>query len=90
MPTQFYNTAVMKNKAAEIEAQNTELKSIITQMEGIVSELSAVWKDSAQSKFVQQFNDLKPELDSFCKSIAGFAERAVNHANEVEKNQDVL
>lgn len=88
--TQIYNTATIKNKANEIITQNGELKKIIAEMESIVSEMTGVWKDSAQTKFVQQFNQMKPELESFCKSIADFAQRAEDHANEVEKGQDVL
>ena len=43
------------------------------------------WKDAAQTKFVKQFNDMKPELDSFCKGVASFAERAEKHAKDVKK-----
>lgn len=88
--TQIYNTAVIKNKAGEITTQNGELKKLIAEMESVISEMSGVWKDSAQTKFVQQFNQMKPELESFCKSISDFAQRAENHAAEVEKGQEVL
>lgn len=88
--TQIYNTATIKAKAGEITTQNGELRKIIAEMESIVSEMSSVWKDSAQTKFVQQFNELRPELESFCKSIDSFAERAKIHAIKVEENSDVL
>ena len=88
--TQFYNTTAIKNKAEEIKTQNAELKKIIAEMEGIVNEISRVWQDCAQTKFVQQFNEMQPELDSFCKNIASYAERAENHAIAVEKDSTVI
>lgn len=88
--TQIYNTATMKAKAGEITTQNGELRKIIAEMETIVTEMGSVWKDSAQTKFVQQFNELRPELESFCKSIDSFAERAKNHAINVENTSDIL
>ena len=88
--TQIYNTATIKTKAGEITTQNGELRKIIAEMESIVSEMRSVWKDSAQTKFVQQFNELRPELESFCKSIDSFAERAMNHAIKVEEMSEVL
>lgn len=88
--TQIYNTATIKAKANEITSQNGELKKIVAEMASIVSEMTSIWRDSAQSKFVQQFNELKPELDSFCTNIDNFAERATAHAMSVEKNSEVL
>lgn len=88
--TQVYNTETIKAKAGEISAQNNELRKIIAQMESIIHDMSNVWKDNAQTKFVQQFNELKPDLDSFCKSIDSFAERAETHANDVIKVEPIL
>lgn len=88
--TQIYDTAAIKAKAGEITTQNSELRKIIIEMEGIVSDLSAVWQDSAQTKFVQQFNEMKPELESFCKNIDKFVVRAEKHVADIEKISPIL
>ena len=85
MATQFYETAQIEKKAAEVREQNAELRKIIASMEGIVRDLSSVWKDVAQTKFVKQFEELRPELDSFCSGIDKIAERAETHAKDVKK-----
>ena len=90
MSNQSYDTSALKNKAGDVRTQNAELRSMINQLEDLLNEMKGVWKDSAQTKFAQQFANMRPELDSFCKSIDSFAERAEQHATTVEQAEDVL
>ena len=83
MGTQLYNISEINKKAGEVRDQHKELKEIIASMDSIIEDLSSVWKDVAQTKFVKQFEQLRPELDKFCKSIESFAERAEKHAKDV-------
>lgn len=85
MATQLYDITQINKQVTNIRAQNEELAKTIQAMENIVRDLSSVWKDAAQTKFVQQFEELKPELDSFCKNITNFADRAEAHAKNVHK-----
>ena len=88
--TQIYDIAVIKTKAGDISTQNAELKKLIEEMGSIIDDMSRVWQDNAQTKFVKQFNELRPDLDRFCKGIDTLAERADTHAKTVEKNSEVL
>lgn len=85
MGTQYYEITQINHKAADIRQQSKQLEQTIQSMENIVNDLHSVWSDSAQLKFVQQFYDLKPELDSFCTTIERFAEQAEKHAADVLK-----
>lgn len=89
MGNQIYNTTEIKKRAGDIKTQNGDLRKVIAELDGIVSEMASVWKDTAQTQFVRKFNDLKPELDNFCKSIDSFADRAEQHAIVVENNEGV-
>lgn len=83
MGTQLYNISEINKKAGEVRGQHKELKDIIASMDSIVKDLSSVWKDAAQPKFVKQFEELRLELDKFCKAIDDFAQRAEKHAKGI-------
>lgn len=87
MPTQYYETVMMKNNAGSIEDENAKLRQIINELDEIVKSLPNVWKDAAQIKFAEKFNQMQPELNKFCSSIDSFASKAKEHALIVEKNE---
>ena len=83
--TQFYNIAQIHGKADEIDALQKELVANISDMENIITKMKTVWQDATRTKFVQQFETMRPDLDAFCKNIATLSRNAKAHAEAVEK-----
>ena len=83
MSTQIYNPEEIMNKAAAMNNQAGELQSLINQMAGVVESMGKAWVSPASSSFQARFNEIRPELDSFVKSINSFAERATAQARAV-------
>ena len=85
---QIYNPQEIINKAKEMRTQSEQLKKLINQMSGIVSEMRTVWQSPAQQKFSSRFSEIEPELSSFVTAINSFADRATAQAEAVLKSED--
>lgn len=83
MSTQIYNPEEIMNKASAMEAQATELQSLINQMASVVQNMRSAWESPAARSFEARFNEIQPDLLSFVKSINSFAERATAQAKAV-------
>lgn len=83
--TQFYELQQILNKANDIDTANAELKRNIQEMEDIVNDMKSVWEDATQTRFVQQFNAMQPDLEAFCTNISKLTQRAIQHVEDVKK-----
>lgn len=86
---QMYNPDEIISTANAMTEQSGELKNLIAQMGNIVSEMSSVWQSPAQSEFAAKFQDIEPQLTSFCTTVNSFAEKATSHANDVKASEGV-
>ena len=80
---QMYNPDEIISKANGMKEQSTELKSLINDMTNIVCEMRSVWQSPAQQRFTEKFEEIEPQLSSFCTNINSFAEKAIDHAKAV-------
>ena len=91
MDTNLYMQPKQVRKGAgEILEQRAELLRILSSLDEIVGKLPGVWQDPARVKFTNEYNNMRPEFDKFCEILKFFAERASEHANDVEKVSQIL
>lgn len=87
---QEYNPYEMKAKAETMKEQSTTLKTSISKMASVVSEMSSVWESPAANRFIAKFEEIRPELERFCKNIDDFADRATAQAVAVINSETVV
>lgn len=81
--TQEYNPQEMITAADELVKQKGLLQKEISNMRSIVEQMATVWQSDAQRAFTARFNEIDPQLSSFCTTIQSFADGAKNHAQAV-------
>ncbi len=87
---QMYNPDEIISKAKAMTDQSDELKKLINQMRNIVTEMGSVWQSPAQQAFTSKFEEIEPQLSSFCTTINSFADKATRHAKSVKDIEEVL
>lgn len=83
-PSQMHQTAdEVRNQKQKYESELAELVSTIT------NDLSKVWSGPAHDAFIEEFNKVKPDLDSLNELIGEFIkeiDRAADELNTVERS----
>ena len=84
---QIYNPDEIIKTSDNLEAKSKDLKKLIEQMRGIITEMGTVWQSPAQKTFASRFSEIEPQLTSFATTISSFAERAKAQAEAVRTSE---
>lgn len=90
MATSKYDFETMRTLGNKVIKESQELDSLITTVNGIVSEMASAWIDPAQTKFEAQWQEMSAKLKSYVPVIEEYGKAVNKHADKVEQAGSTL
>ena len=85
MATAKYDFETMRTLGNKVIKEATELSSLITTVNGAVTEMATAWSDPAQTKFESQWNEMSQKLKEYVPVIEEYGKAVKAHADKVEQ-----
>lgn len=85
MATASYDFEGMRQQAGKVTKGAEDLRTLITTVDGVVTEMASAWNDPAQKKFEQQWNEMSTKLKEYVPVIEEYGKAVNAHADKVEQ-----
>ena len=80
-----YDFEGMRQQAGKVTKGAADLNSLISTIDGVVSEMSGAWSDPAQQKFEQQWREMSSKLKQYVPVIEEYGSAVNAHAAKIEQ-----
>lgn len=79
-----YDFEAMREQAKKVNNGAMDLKALIKTIDGVVTDMAAVWQDPAQKKFEQQWTEMSAKLKEYVPVIEEYGKAVNTHAQKLE------
>lgn len=80
-----YDFEGMRQQAGNVAKGAADLSSLISTIDGVVSDMAGAWNDPAQKKFEQQWREMSTKLKEYVPVIEEYGKAVNSHADKVEQ-----
>lgn len=74
----------LRSRASEYRAQGNEVESVISKLDSLINALESEWEGVSASKYIAQYQDLRPSFVSMQQLITELASSLDQQANKFE------
>jgi len=80
-----YDFEGMRLQASKVTDGAADLNTLITTIDGVVSEMASAWSDPAQQKFEEQWTEMSAKLKEYVPVIEDYGKAVNSHADKIEQ-----
>ena len=85
MATASYDFEGMREQAGRVKKGAADLRTLISTIDSVVSEMAGAWNDPAQKKFEQQWSEMSAKLKEYVPVIEDYGKAVASHADKIEQ-----